>query len=184
MIAATSPAAWRTDPMRNAALRGGFEAWAGAKSRQQLIRSLQTLLPESSRRVGTAWPGRRSNECSAARNRFVNDSHVAVHNSLKLLAELRFGARSNVSSCCRRNSSRQGGTKVEIVNHPRAVSSSLARGGQSACPASGGWGAPYSDGLVSHRGRPRRLGIFERGVHDASTGGGEQFVSGPRSLRP
>ena len=50
-----------------------------------------TLLAESSRRVGTAWPGDRCNGCAGDGNRGVKDlrandsTHAALHNRLNLL---------------------------------------------------------------------------------------------------
>src|SRR5215472_2365216 len=107
--------------------RGGF---AGRTSAPAAITSVNvTLLPESSRRVGTAWPGAGCNGCfrvdNRCRERFAfrlsNGSNAALHNSL-ILFETRFkGVELNDSSRPSDASSRNGAAQVEFVNHPEAV---------------------------------------------------------------
>ena len=104
-----------------------------------------TLLAESTRRVGTAWPGAGSKRASAAQGQVRGNREnfaAALHNSLNLLVSTRRidpdFERFTAVSC---DSSRMRERQVEFVNHPRALSSPPTRDGQS-CDLAGGWGAP------------------------------------------
>src|SRR5206468_13007637 len=108
-----------------------------------------TLLTESTRRVGTAWPGAASRaECGdgkAPRKFRAFDSvrrRVAPHNSLNLLESQPERARFNASSRPAVVSSRQEEPKVEFVNHPRSVFASVSSGWAFRRAGDGGWGAP------------------------------------------
>ena len=67
-----SPAAWRRDRKRNRGVRGGSGFRRAACRRRRSFSHCQTLLAESTRRVGTAWPAGgprgRADSCQPARS--------------------------------------------------------------------------------------------------------------------
>jgi hypothetical protein len=75
-----------------------------------------TLLAESSRRVGTAWPGAVSKAEYGDGKAAAKDSRIAPHNSLIGLAKQQFAAKKIVSPQLPRGSSRLPEHMVEIVN--------------------------------------------------------------------
>ena len=123
-VRATSPAAWRRGRTRNmgAGRVGGFAARTRAPA--AVVSVNITLLAESSRRVGTAWPGAGSNGwIAAAARRRERFAHAAAAQQLEF-ARIRLPRGANRTIHRSYSATRPGerNAKVEFVNHPRAVS--------------------------------------------------------------
>ena len=126
---------------------GRVSGLRGAHSRRRQRFSHVTLLAESSRRVGTAWPEAGCKRDCGSSQGGAKDSRAnrfrlaALHNRLEF-ARIRPG-RAELNGSPRRSddSSRPAEPKVEFVNHPKAVS--LDANARWAIRALGwGWGAP------------------------------------------
>jgi hypothetical protein len=137
----TSRAAWRTAPTKNAAaaagLSGGFRRTAAPVD---CSISHVTLLTESSRRVGTAWPNAVCKGDCGARKAAAKDSRKLILDAMLHCAQPEFPRICRVhrpKSPFHRASGRfipRGGNPVEFVNHTESrVTARRARGGQCAC---------------------------------------------------
>ena len=144
-----------------------------------------TLLAESSRRVGTAWPGAGCNGWARVDNRrrerfalrLSNGWNAAPHNSLIFL-ETRFRrSELNDSSCSSDASSRNRAAQVEFVNHPEAVW--LRRYARRATGIGRGAGELLSSMDMTQHAFGRARGALERGRNDPSIGRYDGVV--PRS---
>ena len=128
-IGPSSRVAWHMDPTRNGVVRDGYSVLPSAQARRRRGRTVNqiTLLAESTRRVGTAWPGAgckaESDCCKAARK--IRDA--AAHNRLISFGSASWNRDLNGSPRDADDSSRRVELKVEFVNHPKAVFSHAKR---------------------------------------------------------
>ena len=142
-----------------------------------------TLLAESTRRVGTAWPAAVSKaECGGGKAA-AKDSRPACASAWPSKPKQQFAAEENASPQLPRGSSRLQELKVEIIN-PSGLSSGHASSRGASADRRWGWGAPNSMGFRRPRQAERVVTGLERGVHGASSGSGERIVQGSRSLHP
>ena len=147
----------------------------------------QSLLPESSRRVGTAWPADGSNGGSERRKRPRKNRapwpYAAVHNTLISLRSSAKRARILRLPQIAGRSSRYRGAKVEFLNHLRATCLLSHGNGQFSWFWHGAGELQIGETKRATQARLRGGAASERG-NDTSSGGNIDIVPRPRPFHP
>ena len=161
---ATSRAAWRRGRKKRTG-RAGLRAGGGESI-------ISTLLAESTRRVGTAWPADRSSGRTRRKRarRVVKDSRRCT-SVIGRFRPASLDLRQHSSTVHRSERTvrpAEAELEVEFVNQAGVSFALASRAVGNPAFGSGGWGAPYRCEIRRARARCAAMDCLERGLNGAT----------------